>query len=267
MDGYDFNSNDKNNIYIIFLGYIFIFSISLLFDFNKSTTDFVILFSFATIVIYFVLNYKKENVLNNFEYSSYKLNTIQKLVYDWVDMKLKRIAQSNNPGQIKLLSKTDFSDLYNKSYLDSLYIDSKMIDFLYLNKYLNEKNPEVYYNVCVSTNTFLKYINEIIIMDKEGNDLPNNTQEIIQEAILKYIEANTNLNSFIFTIEPTNFSNGELDKVVKNYNKLVLYQINYLKEINKKFIKKYGINTRTKMNLFYEINHLIKGESPLFELF
>jgi hypothetical protein len=252
MDNLPFHLSKFNRYQIFFVIIIFIVIFAILtyfFKFENTTTGFIILFVFAFYVATFYLNYNTNILSDDNKLLMYKLNFIQNLVYDHVTYKLTLLRSQNFAGlnQADILKNLDFEKMLKDSYLDALYIDSDLIEFIYLNRNLYDKNQEAFVNFVLSTNTFLRVLKEL---QDDSHPLPNNTQQLIQVALEKYSNALENLKSFIFTIESGSVAMKQLNDVQNNYMELMYYNVLQLENYNKLFLKEYGINNQTVMNIF-----------------
>lgn len=248
----------KQQIFFIVVIFISIFGVlTWAFRFENTTTGFIILFLFALFAAYMYLSYTTNFLNDNNKLLAYKLNYIQSLVYDHITYKFIIFKNQANNGlnQSNILQNLDFEKMYKESYLDALYLDSDLIEFLYLNKYLYDKNQESFVYFILSTNSFMRVLKEL----KDTNhSLPNNTQSLIQVALDKYSNSIEFLKSFIFNIESGSMSMKRLNDIVNNYIELMYFNVLQLENFNKLFIKQNGINNSTIMNLFP-----ITGVSPI----
>lgn len=248
----------KIQIFFIVVIFVFIFgTLTWVFKFENTTTGFIILFLFTLFVSYIYLNYSTNFLDDNNRLLTYKLNYVQKLVYDHVTYKFKLFKNQSNAGfnQSNILQNLDFEKLYKDCYLDSLYLDADLIEFLYLNKNLYEKNQEGYVYFILSTNSFMRVLKEL--KDK-NHSLLDNTQDLIQVALDKYSNAIEILKTFIFNIESGSMAMKQLNDVINNYIELMYFNVLQLENFNLLFIKQYGINNSTVMNIFP-----ITGVSPI----
>jgi hypothetical protein len=211
---------------------------------------------FSLFMAYIYLNYSTNFLDDNNRLITYKLNYIQSLVYDHITYKFIVFKNQGSAGlnQSSLLQNLDFERIYRDSYLDALYLDSDLIEFLYLNKHLYDKNQEGFVYFVLSTNSFMRVLKEL--KDKD-HSLPDNTQSLIQVALDKYTNALEFLKSFIFNIESGSMAMKQLNDTINNYIELMYFNVLQLENFNLLFIKEYGINNSTIMNLFP-----ITGVSP-----
>lgn len=255
----DFFLSTFTKIQLFFIVVIFIAIFGILtwaFKFDDTTTGFITLFLFALFISYMYLNYTTSFLDDNNRLITYKLNYIQSLVYDHITYKFIIFKNQTNVGlnQSSLLQNLDFERIYKDSYLDSLYLDSDLIEFLYLNKYLYDKNQEGFVYFVLSTNSFMRVLKEL--KDK-NHRLPDNTQSLIQVALDKYSNAIEILKSFIFNIESGSMPMKQLNDIINNYIELMYFNVLQLENFNLLFIKEHGITNSTIMNIFP-----ITGVSP-----
>lgn len=241
---------NKNQIFIVAVVMFVVFgTLTWIFKFDNTTTGFIILFVFALFCANIYFSFNLNALEDNNKLLTYKLNYIQSLVYDNIAYKFTIFKNQNFAGlnQSNILQNLDFEKMYRDSYLDALYIDSDLIEFMYLNKHLYDKNQEAFVNFVISTNSFLRVLKEL---SDKNHSLPDNTQSLIQVALDKYTNALENLKSFIFTIESGSMSMRSLNDIINNYLELMYFNVLQLENYNKLFIKQYGVNNSTIMNLF-----------------
>jgi len=250
-DYLNFSSYDKELLFksIILFG-ILCFCLTWFFKFENNTLFVIVLLIFCGFITFNYITFTKSNLDDNNKILMYKLNVIQDTIYSFIDYRLNLINNDNTRSNIQQLN---LKNIYSDNYLDSLYLDSNLIELFYTINYLKNTNLETYYNLVNCTNTILHIENEI--GNSELIDFPQNTQDLIEVALEKYKSALNNLQSFIFTIPSGKMSYTNLNDITKHYIVLITKHINNLKNLNKQFINKYGISTTTKMDVFTKLKY------------
>ena len=223
------------NVILIFVVIFFLFSKI----FNPNTSTIIILIFALFISNMFV---KSTNNTNNDvnEKIFYKLQSLQEKMFDYINNQIKLKKKKN--------TKEDLDKIYKANILDSLYIDSNLIDFLYSVITLYDYNPDEFY-------LLLKGVNNILKLRKEIEDylpnVPQNIAEMLETAIKLKVNCLNNFQNFIYTIPKINKMNKYLNESITELAILLNNSITTIHNYNKDYIKKNGINNMTK---FIEIN-------------
>lgn len=226
---YGFQKTLKINSIIFFIIIIIIFS----YIFKSNTLMYVVLFMFGLFLtnIYVKINDKSPEVLDNNRLLYYKLQVLQNIVYTYLDNKEHKFEKID-----------DKIALYNNAKLDSLYIDSNLINFLHGAIKLNEYNPNEFYLLLVRVNGILRIRKEIEVFYKDGKQIPQNISQLLELAMDLKTKCINNYQNFIYTTPKLKIMDQYLDTSIKTLNILLtknielinLYQIEYNKKINAK---------------------------------
>ena len=193
-----------------------------------------------------------------------KIETLQSKVYEHIH---KKIITATGSG-LKL-SKNDQIVLLSKNKLDSLYIDSTLIHFLYSILPLYEYDAESFYMLLKGTNNILKLRKEIEDYYTANKDikidhtqkLPSfrtdpiikqepmyleNISEMFEIAIQLKTNCINNLQNIIYSVPKTNKMYTYIDETITRYTILINRNMDIFQKYTNDSIKETGINTRTK---------------------
>lgn len=200
----------------------------------------IILIVFAWFVIdkYIVVSSEfltdtNENVMKN-------LDKLQSVMYDYIDydIKLKRIKAT--PSEIVSMK--------NAVKLDSLYLDSNMIDFLESILPLSEFNRDQFFLLLKGTNNILKIRKEIQTFYNANKQYPSNTGEMVKTAIDLRLKCLNNIHNFIYTV-PKHPELYEYNYTALNrYDTLITRTVNVLHKFSEHKIEIEGVNANTVFN-------------------
>lgn len=170
----------------------------------------------------------------------YKLQSLQEKTFNYINNQIKLKKKKNN--------KEDLEKIYKANILDSLYIDSNLIDFLYSIITLYDYNPEEFYLLLKGINNILKLRKEI---EEYSPNVPQNIAEMLETGIQLKVNCLNNFQNFIYTIPKINKMNKYLNESISQLDVLLNNNISVIHNYNTNYIKKNGINNMTK---FVEIN-------------
>jgi hypothetical protein len=194
-----------------------------------------------------------------------KLKTLQTKINSHIQDKITMAGLSGIS-----LSKSDQIAIFNKNNLDSLYIDSTIINFLYSILPLYEYNPEEFYLLLKGTNNILKIrkqIEDFYIANTHSTPDPikpqlpsfkdhreikqdpiytENIHEMFEIAIQLRTNCLNNIHNIIYNVPKTNKMYSYIDKVIERYAVLMDHNLKIINEYHIRSIKEQGINTRTK---------------------
>lgn len=168
-----------------------------------------------------------------FKNIDYKLNKLQEKMYLYTNDLVKSYG-----------SKPVLKIKYIK--LDSMYMDSRLISFLYSIISLYSYNPRDFYTLVKTTNSILKIHNEIEVFYNANNEIVENIHEMYDIMVsLESLALNT-LHNFIYSVPKHKQMHNYITSSVEIYQKLVALHISSVEKYSKKYINTKGINTRTK---------------------
>jgi hypothetical protein len=191
-----------------------------------------------------------------------KLQALQLKVDDHINKKIK-LAGSN-------INLSDQLVLSEKNKLDSLYIDSTMINFLYSILPLYDYNPDEFYMLLKGTNNILKIRNQIekyytanstktkdkikpnIVSFKDIQEPPQeplymeNIHEMFEISIQLKVNCLNNIQNIIYGVPKVNKMYTYIDDVIERYSILISKNLKVINEYHLRAIREVGINTRTK---------------------
>ena len=265
-----FNEHGKFQMYfklhtiLLFLSIIVIFS-----KIYGSSTQGIFVILVVTLALYISNLYVKVNTdtlntdLDDVNKSTMiKLETLQSKVYEHIH---KKIVSATGSG-LKL-SKNDQIVLLSKNKLDSMYIDSTLIHFLFSIVPLYEYDNESFYMLLKGTNNILKLRKEIEdyylankdLKIKHVQKLPSfrtdpeikqepiyleNISEMFEIAIQLKTNCMNNLQNIIYSVPKTNKMYTYIDESIQRYTILINRNLDiFQKYVNQSNLK---INNRTK---------------------
>jgi len=207
--------------------------------YDKTYAFIIILIVFGLIMSNTFIKITDNDINDKNKITYYKLVTLQDKINDYIKSKLDLI---NN----LVLSQNDIDLLIEKNKLDSLYIDSSMIHFLYSIISLYQYNPNEYYLLLKGTNNILKLLYEIQKFDNSTGLPPENIATLLQSAMTLRVNCLNNIQNFIYSVPKGTGMNKYIEKCVVIYDNLISISIKKIYNYNIKYINKKGINTYTQ---------------------
>lgn len=236
---------DKTSIFKVSVIIILIFFI-FTYLFPQNYGNVVILLVFSLVVAYYYISYNKTNLNDKNRVTMNHLMTLQENVNKFID---KNLYEKNKLSS--KLSRKDINQIYINNRLDSLYIDSNMIEFLYSIVNLSEYNDHEYYLLLKGTNNILKLRNEIEEYYNANNKFPDNINQMMESAL--FLRSNTinNMHNFIYSVPKTNMMYNYINDLIKRYMILISRNTDKIYEYVLQNRKLIGINTESNLALNY----------------
>lgn len=257
-----FQNNFKIQVIFLFIFVLVLFS--KIWGANNTGIFVILSISFALYLSNLYVKVNTNNLDDNNKQTFIKLNTLQSKVYTHVR---NQIIQSTSNG-LKLTN-NDQIELLNKNKLESLYIDSTLINFFYSILPLYDYNPDEFYLLLKGTNNILKLQKEIedyYTANKENKQetiqkLPSfrtdpipkiepkfleNLSEMFEIAIQLKTECINSLHNIIYSVTKTNKMYTYIDNVIQRYTILINRHLDIFQKYNNDSINFTGITTRTK---------------------
>ena len=228
----------------IFVVIITIFS--KLFDSMETTTYIIILLTFGLYITSLFLNTIDNDLNDSNKIIFFKIESLQEKVYKFLLYKINHTTVNNNK-----LTSTKQQELFEKNKLDSLYIDSQLIIFLYSIIKLYDYNQYEFYSLLKGTNNILKLHNEILTFYESNKDYPENISEILEIAIQLKVNCMNILQNFIYSIPKSKIFYDYIDTSLNTFEFLINKHIKDMHKFQKKNINSKGININTK---FFHLN-------------
>lgn len=261
----EYQNNFKIQVILLFIFVLIIFS--KIWGANNTGIFVILAISFALYIsnIYVKINNIQNNDLDDDNKQTLiKLNALQSKVYTHIR---NQIIQATDNG-LKL-SKNDQIVLLNKNKLQSLYLDSTLINFFYSILQLYDYNPDEFYLLLKGTNNILKLQNEIenyYLINKDNiqeytqkivsfrtDPIPNiepkfleNLSEMFENAIQLKTECINSLHNIIYSVPKTNKMYTYIDNVIQRYTILINRHLDIFQKYNNDAIKFTGVTNRTK---------------------
>lgn len=210
--------------------------------FEKSYGFVIILVVFALYISNTYVNVKNNKVNDFNSMTMVKLQSLQSKVYEYIDIKRKLIRNSSE----NKMPQSEIEKMYNQNQLDSLYIDSNLIHFLFSIIKLSEYNPEDFYSLLKGANSILRIKRDIDLFYESNGMYPENTSELFQAALKLRQNTINNMHNFVYTIPKTSIMYKYLDDSITRYATLVSRITDSIHINYKNNIEKVGLNSSTK---------------------
>ena len=220
----------------------------------------VTLLLFAILIANNYIIYNSKDVFNRNKMIMYHLNTLQEITNTYIDQKLI----NKNVNLISNLTQKEIKEIYNRNKLDSLYIDSNMIEFLYSIKKLAEWDLPSFYLLLKGVNNILKLENEIEVYYEESGKYPENIYQMFEQTLLLRSNTINNVHTFIYNIPKLNVLYDYLDKIINRYMILISRHTDKIYCYVQNHIKIIGINNETKFITYNTIKPYDKREIDYF---
>lgn len=228
------------SILIILIFFIFTYL------FPNDYANVIILITFSGIIAYFYVQYKKTDLSDRNQIIMNHLMSLQETVNKFID---KNLSEKNKLSS-KLSSK-EINQIYKNNTLDSLYIDSNMIEFLYSIINLYQYNNSEFYLLLKGTNNILKLRNEIETYYNANKVYPDNINQMMEIAILLRSKTINNMHNFIYSIPKTNMMYNYINSLIHRYMILISRNTDKIYEYVLENRKQKGINTDSNLALSY----------------
>lgn len=260
--------------------YILALFISILILFSKIWSDasrgilFIAAIALALYVSNSFVTITSDNITNFNTQTYVQLQALQAKVNAHIEYKIKLSSISGQQ-----LPKEDRQKLIERNRLDSIYIDSTMINFLHSILPLYEYNQDEFYMLVKGTNNILKIRKQIEDFYIANSNMTPDPQEpkgvsFKEPKIIKTdgvytqnlsamfsiaidLKSNciNNLHNMIYKVPKTNKFYSYIDNVIERYTILINRNLKVISDYQLHSIKETGINTNTKF-VYY------KGTKP-----
>ena len=238
------NTSNKQMFFQIIVIIVLIFIIfTYLFPTKYVYIIILILFAFYIGNLYVISN--NTNVSNKNNTIMFHLNSLQEIVDEYIDNKI-----NSSYGNSKL-SKKQINEIYNKNQLDSLYIDSNLIEFLYSIKILYKWNPNDFYLLLKGSNNILRLKKEIEEYYESNKKYPDNINQMMETALILRSNTINNLHRFIFVVPKTHKMYEYINSIIKRYMILISRTTDKIYLYTKENIHQTGITTESNLALTY----------------
>jgi hypothetical protein len=255
---YNKDINTKNEIFkIIVIVVLICFVFTYIFPNNYSYIIILLVFALWVVSTYVVFN--KKNIRNKNKEIMYHLNTLQEITNTYIDSKL------NDQNNIRdILTNHEINKIYEKNRLDSLFIDSNMIEFLFSIKKLSEWDLPEFYLLLKGTNNILKIRNEIEEYYNANGRYPDNIYEMFEQTLLLRTNTINNMHRFIYNIPKTNMLYEYINKILERYMVLISRNTDKIYYYIQCHIKITGVNTDTKFITYNTIKPYDNMETDFY---
>lgn len=227
----------KFEVVLFFIFIIVIFSKT----FGENYMSIIILIAFGLYITNLYVKVNNTNVSDYNKNTLLKLQSLKQTTNAFIQFKINLVSTSN-----QAINPEDIQKIYEKNKLDSLYIDSNLIEFLYSIKQLAEYNPFEFYMLLKGTNNILKLKNEIEKFYEANEDYPENVNEMFEITLQLKTNCMNNIQNFIYKVPKTNVMYKYIDNIIESYNILINKNIKEMHNYHRDYIRKHGINNRTR---------------------
>jgi len=227
----------KFEVILFFIFVIVIFSKS----FGENYMPIIILITFGLYITNLYVKVNNSNVSDYNKNTLLKLQSLQQTTNAFIQFKINLVSSGK-----QTINQEDTRKIYEKNKLDSLYIDSNLIEFLYSIRQLAEYNPFEFYMLLKATNNILKLKNEIEKFYEANGDYPENINQMFEIALQLKTNCMNNLQNFIYSVPKTNVMYKYVDNIIESYNILINKNIKEMHNYHRDYIRKHGINNRTR---------------------
>jgi len=203
----------------------------------------IILVVFSLIIANYYIIYSENSISNDNNTIMNHLMTLQEITNKYIDKKLENVKNK--------LSKKVMYQIYTNNNLNSLYIDSDLIEFLYSVKELSKWNDSEFYLLLKGTNNILQLRKEIEEFYDKNNSYPDNINQMMENALILRTNTINNMHNFIYTVPKTSKMYNYIDKIIERYMILISRNTDKIYYYTKDNIKQKGINTESNLALIY----------------
>jgi len=186
------------------------------------------------------------------------LDELQAKMYDYVDIEI--VTNKLELSDSKVIKMKD------STKLESMYLDSRLINFLFSVINLYDYNPKQFFSLLKGTNNILKGRQDIEKFYKSNREYPYNTSDIFRVSLKLKTSCMNNVHNFIYTI-PKNTQFYEYHyNIMTEYDKLITKHIDAMYYYTIENIKLRGINSETtfpKYHPKYKIPNDYRTEDKL----
>lgn len=239
----DISKNRRIKFNVILIIFTIIVLSNIYFKYNYISI--IILLVFSLWIANYYVSYENEN-LDDFNRSTMaKLGNIQKKIDNFIIYKIRLLMKTGAKG-------LDYKKMYEKSKLNSLYMDANMINFLYSVIQLSDWNAELYYKLVIGTNKILDILREIEYVYEVNEDYPENIAEMLEIVMEMRLKMINTMHDFVYTMPKSNRTNKYLYDICERYRILITRDTDKIHSYYKEAIKKRGINNMTKFINYFD---------------
>jgi hypothetical protein len=231
-----YNKQIKFEVILLSIGIILLLTQS----FDKTYAFVIILLAFVIFISNTYVNIRNSSLGDFNKITMFKLNSLKNKTNIYSQYKMRQMYQGK-------LAQTKQSTNSMENKLNSLYIDSNMIHFLYSILPLYQYNPNEFYLLLKTTDQLLQIKKEILEFYEANNKYPENIAEMFEISIGLKTSGINHLHNFIYSVPKLNRMYNYMNDVVNRYNILISRNTD---DIHKAYLhhnKLTGINNSTKI--------------------
>lgn len=237
------NTQESNNLkfQLVVLGLLTVYFLTTYFHLDQ-LGNVLALLTFVVYIMYLGLDYYNTTTTGSNEILEYKLNAIQSTLYTYTEEYLNRIRFSNNRFQ---MSKQIYKSILKRMETLWLYMDAKLVHFLYSLMFLYKYNEDSFVEMVLCTNGILKIRGELEEFYNENGYLPENVYYLSESAEELKVKALNFAHTFIYKIPKTYDLENMIEKILDRFHQLLKPHIIAIKKMTIKHTIQTGINRTT----------------------
>jgi hypothetical protein len=225
--------NFRLQMLVLFLIIIYLFS-------HVFDPKYILAIGLAFFVVEFATSVTFDTTLDANQTTLVKLQELQLSTNNFIDYQIRITS-----GTTKL-TQAEIDKIYARNVLDSLYTDADLINFLHSILTLADYNSELFYRLLKGTNNILKLKAQIESYFIADAKYPDNTHEMVQNALKLQDDCMNILSEFIYTVPKQNDLYGYVRDATSRYTTLINRDTSSMIAYSEDYIKTEGINTGTK---------------------
>lgn len=234
---------NKKIVFKIFVLILLIYFI-LTFLFPTEYSNVIILIVFIAFIIYIYLQNLSDNTENINQQLMFKLNILQEISNTYINTKIDKMNH---------LDKKQINIMFNKSKLNSLYIDSNLIEFLYSIRKLSEWNLSEFYLLLKGTDNILQLRKELEEYYDANQRYPDNIYKMFEDSLFLRTKTVNNIHNFIYKIPKQNQMYMYINDIIKRYQILISRNTDTIYQYTLNHRALTGINTKTQFPIYNTI--------------
>jgi len=222
---------------------IFFVAFILTSSFPKTYGFVILLLACAWYIANSYVTVKTEEMSDFNERTMNKLNVIQSKINAIIAEKIRRFG---NHSRRQLLSSEEIAKVYQRNIMESLYMDSNLINFIYSIVDISQFNGDLFYTFVKGVNGILRIRREIEEYHEANGTYPQNTSEMMESALTLKMNTLNNLHDFIYKVPKSNMMYRYIGAITQRYNILITRNIVKIHKSYTEHIGDVGINNSTK---------------------
>jgi type III secretory pathway component EscS len=235
-----YNKQIKFEVILLCLGIIIILTSM----FDKTYGFVILLLAFVLFISNTYVNVRSNSLGDFNKITMFKLNTLQDKANEYYQYKMRQMNSNISQNKVK-------QSLNSNYQLNSLFIDSNMIHFLYSILPLYQYNQNEFYLLLKSTDQLLQIKKEILEFYEANKKYPENIAEMFEISIQLKTSGINHLHNFIYSVPKLNRMYNYMNDVVNRYHILISRNTDDIHKAYQHYNKLTGINNSTKIISYY----------------